>query len=191
MPTNIGLTKRIFKNILGLSPKTIDKVIRAIQTSDDTTAIQTPNIRIRIGTNAFALVAKGLDAVKRVNDKQPDKQPDNQPDNQPDKQPDNQPDDKDDLKEGFSLKYYLINEAVIDTDDPDAVKKLRLLQQQTKGDPEKQARTDMVRARDEENSARDEQNPALKSAMQDVARAQKLLAIKTKKLAQLKQAANR
>jgi len=68
MPTNIGVAKRILSELLGLSPKTMDKVIRQIQSSGDTLDIQTNNIRNRIGPQALAMIMKGMDASGSIGD---------------------------------------------------------------------------------------------------------------------------
>ena len=68
MPTNIGVAKRILSELLGLSPKTMDKVIRQIQASGDTLDIQTNNIRNRIGPQSLAMIMKGMDASGSIGD---------------------------------------------------------------------------------------------------------------------------
>ena len=72
MPTNIGVAKRILSELLGLSPKTMDKVIRQIQASGDTLDIQTNNIRKRMGPQALTLIMKGMDASGSVGDYEED-----------------------------------------------------------------------------------------------------------------------
>lgn len=72
MPTNIGVAKRILSELLGLSPKTMDKVIRQIQASGDTLDIQTNNIRKRIGPQSLAMIMKGLDASGSIGDYEQD-----------------------------------------------------------------------------------------------------------------------
>lgn len=66
MPTNIQVAKQLLTDVLGLSDSTLDKVIRQIQASGDTTKIQTNNIRQRIGGSSLNLLMKGLDASGRT-----------------------------------------------------------------------------------------------------------------------------
>jgi len=82
MPTNIGVAKRILTELLGLSPKTMDKVIRQIQSSGDTLDIQTNNIRNRIGPQSLAMIMKGLDASGSVGDYEQDDMGDEEDDDE-------------------------------------------------------------------------------------------------------------
>jgi len=66
MPTNIQVAKQLLTDVLGLSDSTLDKVIRQIQASGDTTKIQTNSIRQRIGGSSLNLLMKGLDASGRT-----------------------------------------------------------------------------------------------------------------------------
>lgn len=83
MPTNIGVAKRILSEILGLSPNTMDKVIRTIQSSGDTLDIQTNRIRQRLGPQSLTMIMKGMDASGSIGDyEQDDMDDDDSPTNQ-------------------------------------------------------------------------------------------------------------
>lgn len=183
MPTNIGVAKDIFKTIFGLDSETIDKIVRVIQSSGDSTDIQTSNIRSRIGPQALGLIHKGLEAAKMGGDeKKSDKEEKPAPEKKVEKKNDGK---KVDVKEGFSLKNYLMSEAVVDTDDPDAAMKVRKRQQMTKNNPDADARLDMNAAREKEKDARSEEDPALKAAKMKEASLEKQLAVARKKVKDL------
>lgn len=82
MPTNIGVAKRILSEILGLSPNTMDKVIRTIQSSGDTLDIQTNRIRQRLGPQSLTMIMKGMDASGSIGDYEQDDMDDDEGDDE-------------------------------------------------------------------------------------------------------------
>ncbi len=109
---HINLAKSVLKSILGLSPKTIKRVISIIQASPDIAELKNQMIRRRIGPRSMDYLKRAITlsgeggSVREDKNKKEDKKTESKEDKKEDKK--NAKLVKDELEEGLTFKKFLI-----------------------------------------------------------------------------------
>ena len=171
----MSISTNIFTKVLGLDAATTKKVSAMIRASGSGSQIQDGAIRRRMGSQAFTLLNKGIDAS-------------NNDTGTPDEDDKSKKSDGEDKKmnETFTLTSFLVQEAVVDVDlsSPqaavaDARNKARLAT-----DPNRLDRSQMQDAKDAKTAASKDEGPGKALKMQ-IARKQQELVMLNKRLRQI------
>ena len=156
----LGLVREILEVVLGLEKETEDRVMRLIRGSVDSADVRTPEMRQRIGPRAMRYLRNAIDLARSEGGERHEDDPDLDLSKDADVEPGHMVGKERDheeapMGEGFSFKDFLLNEvtAMVDTDDPDAMAKLK--QKQRVQDPRRLANINASQAQDEQRRARE------------------------------------
>ena len=181
-----GVAKGILRKVFGLTPNTAEKIMKIILSSGDGQAVQTSNIRQRMGTQSFAMMQKAISAAKAdsgSDDEGEDIQKEEPKEEKKEKV--EKVEKKEEVKESFTLSAYLIQEATIDVDlsDPNAATQtVRNAARVAKASPDRLSRDQIRSARDKKKEAQTGEDSPTKRMRIQLAKKQEEVAMLSKRI---------
>lgn len=187
----LGLVREVLEIVLGLSQEVEDRVMNLIRGSIDSQDIRTPEMRQRIGPRAMKYLTNAIDLARSEGAERHDEEDiDLTKQERGDLEPGHKhhvhfEPEENDMREGFTFKDFLINEtlAMIDTEDPDGVAKLK---QRQRMDPQRVAAQNAADTVNAERAAKENPDPQTSALERRKAQLQRSVADADRKLAAMR-----
>ena len=157
---NLGLTKDMLTVIMGLSPSTMEKVIREIKNSGDIADVKNNIMRMRIGARAMQYLRN---SIKQARKEGTEKHEEPTVDEEDMEKEEVEAMKKKKVEEGkLSFAEYLIKEVMMDVDVEDPSKTqadIRRASRIAKANPDRLDREQLAKAKEEQRLARSSDKP--------------------------------
>ena len=157
---NLGLTKDMLTVIMGLSPSTMEKVIREIKNSGDIADVKNNIMRMRIGARAMQYLRNSIKQARKEGTEKHEEPTVDEEDMEKEEVEDMK---KKKVEEGkLSFAEYLIKEVMMDVDVEDPSKTqadIRRASRIAKANPDRLDREQLAKAKEEQRLARSSDKP--------------------------------